>query len=272
MPMSSWRWVQFHHNADAANWYGDSAAWMRVALREDAESGRDRGIPGRAIDHHRLNVALVSAGISIELMYKVLLIADRVETRPTHGIRTLHGLLETRREQVENILHGEGWTDVEGFLDFMDNDLRHWERKYWMSNPPKRRGMNFAIGIGPMNVPSLARVHEKMAALVDLYGLVTQYNLESARVRTTQALTRDPIMGYKAMVTRHLDLNGRIVEYTVYEPTELGWHVPDYVRGWWEMPTESGESSGRFVFLLSPGEYDETVDYWSGQPCSSGSG
>ena len=125
MPMTSWRWIQFHHNADASNWYGDSAAWMRAALREDAESGRERGKSGRDIDHHRLNVGLVSAGIAIELVYKVILIADRGEFKATHDIRTLHGLLEARKGRVEGILLEEGWPTVEAFLDFMDNDLRH---------------------------------------------------------------------------------------------------------------------------------------------------
>ena len=78
--MTSWRWIQFHHNADASNWYGDSAAWMRAALREDAESGREREKSGRDIDHHRLNVGLFSAGIAIELMYKVILSASSAMT------------------------------------------------------------------------------------------------------------------------------------------------------------------------------------------------
>ena len=68
------------------------------------------------------------------------------------------------------------------------------------------------------------------------------------------------------MATKCLERNGQKAEYTVYQSTKPGWHVPDYVRGWWEMPAESGESTGRFVFLLNPGEYDDTVDYWSGQP------
>ena len=264
MPMSSWQWVQFHSSWDASNWYGDSAAWMRAALREDAESGRERGKSGGNIDHHRLNVGLVSAGIAIELLYKVLLIADRVEIKPKHDVTTLHGLLETRKELVESILLEEGWPTVEAFLDFMDNDLRHWDRKYWMSKPPKRSAVGFTIGIEIMTVPGLARVHKRMAALVDLYGLVTQYNLEQARVVTTQALTREPIVGHKAMATKHLESDGQEVEYTVYESTGQGWHVPDYVRGWWEMPTEGGASTGRFVFLLNAGEYDDTVDCW---PC-----
>ena len=252
MPMTSWRWIQFHHNADASNWYGDSAAWMRAALREDAESGREKGKSGRDIDHHRLNVGLVSAGIAIELMYKVILVADRVEFKATHDIRTLHGLLEARKGRVEGILLEEGWPTVEAFLDFMDNDLRHADRKYWMSKPPRRGAVGFTIGIEIMTVPGLARVHRRMAALVDLRGLVAQYNLEHARVITTQALTRKPIVGHKAMATKCLEPNGQQVEYTVYESTGPGWHVPDYVRGWWEMPTESGKSTGSDAHVDDP--------------------
>ena len=268
MPMSSWQWVQFHSDWDATNWYWDSAAWVRVALREDVESGREGGKSGGNIDRNRLNVALVSVGIAIELMYKVLLIADRVEIQATHDIRTLHGSLETRKGQVESILLGEGWPDVETFLAFMDNDLRHADRKYWMSKPaqknrPRKSGAtNFTVGIEIMTVPRLARVHKKMAALVDLKKLVAQYILEEARVVTTQALTRESIVGHKAMATKYFERDGQKVEYTVYESTGQGWHVPDYVRGWWEMPMESGESSGRFVFLLNPGEHDAAVDYW----------
>ena len=266
MVMNSWQWVHFHHNADASNWYGDSFAWMRVASREDSESGRAQR-PSR-IDHHRLNVALVSAGVAIELIYKVLLIADRAEIKATHDIGTLHGLLEGRKAQVENIVLGEEWSNVKAFLDFMDDDLKHADRKYWMSNPPKgqRGGTGFGIATGPMTVPSLARIHKQMAELVNLPKLVAQYNLESARVITTQALTKQPIIGHKAMATRHFERDGRKVEYTVYESTGSGWHVPDYVRGWWEMPQESGDPTGRFVFLLNRGEYDQAVDYWIGLP------
>ena len=272
MPMNSWQWVHFHHIADVSTWYGDSLAWMRVALREDRESGREQRNSGGVTDHHRLNVALVSGGIAIELMYKVLLIADRVDTRvdnrPTHDIAKLHGSLESRKDQVETILVDEGWPSVESFLDFMDNNLKHADRKYWMSNPPNlrgRRGVSFVIAIGPMTVPGIARVHGKLAALVDPRALVAQYNLEHARVVTTQALTSDLVLGHQAMATRWFERNGQEVEYTVYESLGQGWHVPDYVRGWWEMPQESGEPTGRFVFLLNPGEYDDTADYWPGQ-------
>ena len=273
MPMNSWQWVHFHQIADVSNWYGDSFAWMRVALREDRESGRERENSGGFTDHHRLNVALVSAGIAIELIYKVILIADRVDTRvdnkPTHDIAKLHGLLESRKDQVESILLGEGWRSVDSFLDFMDNELKHADRKYWMSSPPnlkERRGVGFVIAIGLMTVPSLARVHRKLAALMDPRRLVAQYNLEHARVVTTKALTSHPISSHKAMATRWFDHNGQKVEYTVYESLGRGWHVPAYVRGWWEMPQESGEPTGRFVYLLNPGEYDDTVNYWPSLP------
>ena len=267
MAMNSWQWVHFHHNADASCWYGDSVAWMRVAVQEDAKSGRGRTKTGGDIDHHRLNVSLVSAGIAIELIYKVLLIADRVETISEHNITKLHGLLDARKSQVENILVGEGWSDIKLFLDFMDKDLKHAERKYWMSNPSKgkRDGTSFAIATGVMTVPSLARIHRRIADLVDMPQLVDQYNLEHARVVTAKALTENPVVGHRVMATRWLERDGGKVEYTVYEATGIGWHVPDYVKGWWEMPQESGVPTGKFVFLLNPGEYDDTLDYWSGQ-------
>ena len=200
-------------------------------------------------------------------MYKVLLIADRVKTISEHNITKLHGLLETRKSQVESILIGEEWASVESFLRFMDESLRHADRRYWMSNPAKgtREATGFAIATGPMTVPSLARVHRKMATLVDIPRLVHEYNLEYSRVITTQALTSHPILGHRAMATRWSERNGQKVECTVYESLGQGWHVYDYVRGWWEMPQASGEPTGRFVFLLNPGEYDDTVDYWSGQ-------
>ena len=68
------------------------------------------------------------------------------------------------------------------------------------------------------------------------------------------------------MATRHFKRDKRRVEYTVYESTGVGRHIPDYVRGWWEMPAESGDSTGKFVYLLNQGEYDDNVDYWSDIP------
>ncbi len=267
MTMSSWQWVHFYSSADGSLWHGDSLAWMRVALREDAESGRVTGKTGINIDHARLNVSLVSAGIAIELIYKVLLVADKVEIKSVHTITTLHGLLQSRKALVEGILLDEGWPSVEAFLEFMDESIRHGDRKYWMSNPAKgvRHATGFVIGIELMTTPGLARVHKRMAALVDAYGLVTQYNLENGRVMVTQAITSNHTMGYKAMATRRFDCNGQKVEYTVYEALGQGRLIPDYMRGWWEMPQESGGPTGRFVFLLDPGEFDDAVDYWPGQ-------
>ena len=129
-----------------------------------------------------------------------------------------------------------------------------------------RQGVSFAIGSDLMSAPGIARVHRGMAALVDPQRLVAEYNLEQARVVVTQALTSDTILGHKAMATRCLEHDGQEVEYTVYESSGQGWHVSDYEKGWWEMPHESGERTGKFVFLLNPGEYDDTVDYWRGQP------
>ena len=250
MAMNSWTWVQFHHNADANNWYGDSAAWMRVALREDAESGRSAKKSGEHMDHHRLNVALVSAGISFELMYKVILMADRVETKATHSIRTLHEMLEARRKNVETILLGEGWPNLDAFFDFIDKDLNHAERKYWMSKPPRRGATGFMIANGLGTVPSLARMHRKLTALVDIRKLTEDYNLEYSRVVTTKALTANPIIGHKAIATKHLTRGGRKAEYTVYEATDKSWPVYDYVRGWWEMPNEGWWSIHREVRFL----------------------
>lgn len=237
-------------------------AWMRAALREDADSGRGRTAPGRPIDHHRLNVGLVCAGIAIELIYKVLLIADRAQTVSQHSITELHRRLEQRKHRVESILVDEGWGDVDAFLQFMDNHLRHADRKYWMSNPSKqtRNAAGFSLARGPMTIPGLARVHHKMATLVNVRELVDEYNLEHAKVLTAQILATDnPTDVYERKATRRLEVDGRDAEYSVYESNM---HVPDDLKGWWELPSESGEPTGVFVYLLNAGEYDHDVQYW----------
>ena len=111
----------------------------------------------------------------------------------------------------------------------------------------------------PGTVPRLARIRRGIAALVDMRALKAEYDLDFWKVLVTEALTESPIAGYAAMATRNLDITGREGAYTVYESKEP---ITKEVRGWWEMPAESGESTGRFVFLLNPGEYDASVDCW----------
>ena len=71
--------------------------------------------------------------------------------------------------------------------------------------------------------------------------------------------------GYEAKATRYLERDGRTVECTVYCSTDLGWHPPHHLRErWWELRTEAGDPSGRFVYLVPLNHYDSTIDYWIG--------
>ena len=147
--------------------YFDSHAWMATALQKDRESGRtDRAVE---LNHHVLNIATVSAGFAIELVYKALTQAEGGPIVKKHEIVKLHNAvpsLETKRA-IETFLKELGWRNAKDWLEFMDNNISHSTRRYWNHDPAKevQSGINFTTGIEAMTIPSIGRIHIKLSDL-----------------------------------------------------------------------------------------------------------
>lgn len=160
-----------HANVFAAStWPFDAGVWMDVAVRLDGESGRAR--KDGPTNHYKLNVAHVCAGLAFELAYKSLLVAEFILPKKTHSIKKLHKMLPTKtQELVEQWFKEAGWKKSDELLEYLDEEMSHPDRKYWMENPWERArtgkgtGTSFVIGIEIMTIPALAPILYKLANL-----------------------------------------------------------------------------------------------------------
>ena len=169
--MSDFQMLSFHNNLPlparsvVTTLFFDSHAWMATALQKDRESGRAE--QAFELNHHVLNIAMVSAGFAIELVYKVLAEAEGGPIVKKHEIAKLHNAipsLETKRA-IEVFLKELGWRNTKDWLEFMDSNISHSTRRYWNHDPDKesQSGLNFTTGIDIMTVPSIAKVHVRLS-------------------------------------------------------------------------------------------------------------
>ena len=145
----------------------DSQAWMATTLQKDRESGRME--TPEEINHHMLNIATISAGVAIELIYKALALAEGGPVIKKHDIGKLHNAIprsETKRE-IEKTLNDLGWPGTKKWVEFTDEEIEHDNRRYWNYDPNKihSRGLGFVIGIDIKTIPAIAKVHLRLSDL-----------------------------------------------------------------------------------------------------------
>ena len=150
-----------------STWLHDSIAWMEAAVYMDNESRRCRpdALP---TDHHRANVAHVSAGYAFELLMKSIAKADDVEVQPRHSVQaTFAKLGEQRKHQIRQAVATHGVFEVEEFLATVDDRLCHKDRKYGMFKTDMwtAGGTYFDTSDGPGSISGFARVHREIASL-----------------------------------------------------------------------------------------------------------
>lgn len=166
-----------HANLRGASlWPWEAQVWMDTAVRLDSESNRPQK-KSEHIDHNKLNVSHVCTGLAFELAYKSLLVAEFKPLERTHSVEKLHGMLkEGTQEIVEGYIKEAGWKDSADLLEYLDDEMTHSDRKYWMDNPWKvgSARVGFVIGIETMTIPGLAPVLRKLVNL-------GAQNLEKAR-------------------------------------------------------------------------------------------
>ena len=72
---------------------------------------------------------------------------------------------------VELWIKEAGWKVSGDLLKYLDEEMAHPDRKYWMENPWKtaktgvRSGVGFVVGIGIRTIPELAPISYKLANL-----------------------------------------------------------------------------------------------------------
>ena len=170
--MSDFQTLSFRNNLPLAarsvvtTLFFDSYAWMATALQKDRESGRADHLAEP--NHHVLNIATVSAGFAIELVYKALAQAEGGPIVKKHEIAKLHSAIpsmETKRT-IETFLRELGWRSAKDWFEFMDENVSHSTRRYWNYDPDKgHSGINFTTGIQTMIIPSMAKIHIMLSDL-----------------------------------------------------------------------------------------------------------
>lgn len=156
--------IRLEDRAAISTWLGDSQVWMRIAV-ERARSA-DHGLGGA--NHNELNVAHVCTGLAFELAMKALAKSEGrsvvLKHEATKIYRSLSQHSRTRIEQAAE-------TDLDGLLRYLDREMCHPDRKYWMMD---RRGRHQATGfsLSPA-IPTLAALHAK---IIDIAGEITFEN------------------------------------------------------------------------------------------------
>ena len=148
-------------------WLSEAKVWMDTAMYLDFKSNRPQNNIHNT-DDSKLNVAHVCTGLAFELAYKSLLAAEFIPLKKTHSIQKLHEMLKKEtRGIVEGYINKKGWKDSTHFLTYLNTNMAHPDRKYWMENPWKKReaGIGFVTAEGIMTIPGLAPILYK---LVDL--------------------------------------------------------------------------------------------------------
>ena len=157
---------QYANLFTASSWPREAQVWMNTAVRLDYESNRLEKNGHR--DHNKLNVAHVCTGLAFELAYKSLLVAEFKPLEKTHSIAKLHKMLkEETQEIVERYIKETGWEDSAHLLNYLDQNMTHPDRKYWMENPWKvgSAGVGFVIAIKIMTIPGLVPILDKLVNL-----------------------------------------------------------------------------------------------------------
>ena len=150
--------IRLEDRAAISTWLGDSQVWMQIAT----ERARSAGRGFRGANHNELNVAHVCTGLAFELAMKTLAIAEGRSVVPTHEATKIYrSLSQDSRTRIERAAE----TDIDGLLQYLDREMCHPDRKYWMMD---RRGRHQGTGffLSP-EIPTLAALHAK---IIDIAG------------------------------------------------------------------------------------------------------
>ena len=149
--------------------WAESQAWMNTAAelykpaREILDG--DRADPLRRYPvENDLNVAHVCAVYAFEILFKVLVQLSSKEPKAKHepGV-AWNAISEKYRLEIKRIALDHGWPRVGDFLYFLDNELCHRDRKYWMKEPDGgQKRMNVRLS-GPGRIDALSVLHEKVS-------------------------------------------------------------------------------------------------------------
>ena len=145
--------------------WGDAQVWMDESVRLYNNAGDEKD--ARYPKENELNVAYVCAGYAFELVFKILV--DLSGTIPTakHEPSVAFGKMAAKyRTEVKRIVTKHGWRDIGSFLDHVDNNLCHKDRKYWM-RPPQGGPAKASFQLGGIRgINALSQLHGALSNFV----------------------------------------------------------------------------------------------------------
>ena len=145
--------------------WGDAQVWMDASVRLYNNARDEKG--ARYPKENELNVAYVCAGYAFELVFKILV--DLSGTIPTakHEPSVAFGKMAVKyRTEVKRIVTKHGWKDIGTFLDHLDNNLSHKDRKYWM-RPPQGGPAKASFQLGGIRgINALSQLHGALSNFV----------------------------------------------------------------------------------------------------------
>lgn len=142
--------------------WGDAQVWMDASVRIYNNARKEKS--ARYPKENELNVAYVCAGYAFELIFKILVGLSGTIPKAKHEPSVAFGKMATKyRIEVKRIVIKHGWKDIGPFLDHLDNNLCHKDRKYWMQPPqggPAKA--SFQLG-GKRGINALSQLHEALS-------------------------------------------------------------------------------------------------------------
>ena len=148
--------------------WGDAQVWMEMSVRLYNNARDTKG--ARYPKENELNVAYVCAGYAFELIFKILVHLSGTIPAPKHEPSAAFGKMAVRyRTEVKRIVTNHGWKDIRSFLDHLDNNLCHKDRKYWM------RSSRGGPASGSFQLSGIREIN----ALRQLHATLSNFVLES---------------------------------------------------------------------------------------------
>ena len=78
-----------------------------------------------------INVSVHNVGVAFELMFKTILLLDKVKMRKTHSFETLYCLLTNdSKANISRIVKNCSWKNTEQFIKYIDDEIDHPDRRY----------------------------------------------------------------------------------------------------------------------------------------------
>ena len=149
----------------ARDFLGLAVEEIRVARMEESVGTKEDNVYAR-------NKALQSAGMAVELVYKALILGQGKTPigsgQKGHRIKVLHGQLGgSDKELLEARIREVGWPTPSDWCRYMDDTVKHAQRKYLMYDPQRQRqGVSFPTH-GPASVVGIERVFDRAFELAD---------------------------------------------------------------------------------------------------------